>query len=282
MIEVVFSNSACGSLKTAQHSLGGVAVEEGMPLAGKPEDVYSFPLALSVGEISNGFFKIERFEILSSMYSMFPQGEDVAQELFWQGTKNFCTALNRVEQGEDIRIWYSSHPDEQCGLRWFLSEIGQLSYRGDVWLVEMPAWEVKDNHIVEACNSWGEMEPREWAESLRYQKKAPSVLCKALAQDWKQLQQENAPLRAEVNGKLCSVPETFYDPFIWKEIGEQPEEFREEEVIGQVLGKYQLGICDAWIALRLEAMVHSGILEVADQMPEAGPIYQKVLRKAQA
>ena len=41
---------------------------------------------------------------------------------------------------------------------------------------------------------------------------------------WNQLQNENAPLRAMLNGKLQSVSEDIYDSFILREIAEQPEE----------------------------------------------------------
>ena len=65
---------------------------------------------------------------------------------------------------------------------------------------------------------------------------------------WKQLQQENAPLRIYLNGKLQSASENIYDSFILREVDEQADEFSEANLIGNVLGKNQLGIGDAWIA----------------------------------
>ena len=70
----------------------------------------------------------------------------------------------------------------------------------------------------------------------------------ACAMKWNQLQNENAPLRAMLNGKLQSVSEDIYDRFILREIAEQPEQFKMAIVIGNVLGKYQLGISDVWIS----------------------------------
>ncbi len=69
---------------------------------------------------------------------------------------------------------------------------------------------------------------------------------------WNQLQNENAPLRAMLNGKLQSVSEDIYDSFILREIAEQPEQFKMAIVIGNVLGKYQLGISDVWISNRID------------------------------
>ena len=54
-----------------------------------------------------------------------------------------------------------------------------------------------------------------------------------------------------LNGKLQSVSEDIYDSFILREIAEQPEQFKMAIVIGNVLGKYQLGISDVWISKRL-------------------------------
>ena len=51
---------------------------------------------------------------------------------------------------------------------------------------------------------------------------------------WNQLQNENAPLRAMLNGKLQSVSEDIYDSFILREIAEQPEQFKMAIVIGKV------------------------------------------------
>ena len=63
---------------------------------------------------------------------------------------------------------------------------------------------------------------------------------------WRQLQEENAHLRVMLNGQLQSVSEDIYDSFILREIAAQKEEFNMAVVIGKVLGKYQLGISDAW------------------------------------
>lgn len=94
------------------------------------------------------------------------------------------------------------------------------------------------------------------------------------------LQAENAPLRAMVNGGLRSVPEDFYDPWILREIAAQEETFYEGRLIGAVLEKYRLGIGDAWIALRVEAMVRAGKLIAREAAAEGKPAYHRHLQKA--
>lgn len=101
-----------------------------------------------------------------------------------------------------------------------------------------------------------------------------------IARAWAALQAENAPLRAVVNGGLRSVPEDFYDPWILREIAAQEETFYEGRLIGAVLEKYRLGIGDAWIALRVEAMVRAGKLIAREAAAEGKTAYHRHLQKA--
>lgn len=96
---------------------------------------------------------------------------------------------------------------------------------------------------------------------------------------WTQLQNENGPLRAMLNGKLQSVSEDIYDSFILREIAEQPEQFKMALVIGNVLGKYQLGISDVWISSRIDKMIENGILDIIKDAPKGDGNYCRILRK---
>ena len=81
--------------------------------------------------------------------------------------------------------------------------------------------------------------------------------------EWSRLQEENAPLRAIVNGRLHSVREDFYDPFIRARIHDRT--LRVGQLIGEVLGRYQLGIGDWWIAKRIQAMADHGELIIVSK-----------------
>ena len=110
-------------------------------------------------------------------------------------------------------------------------------------------------------------------------KKLPADYLLSLANHWKELQQENVSLRAVLNGKLVSVPDSLYDIFILRELEKQEDEFNEAQLVGQVLGKYQLGIGDGWIALRLEQFIRDGLLiPVTAPEPDA-PVYHRILKK---
>lgn len=312
MIDIVFSDSACGSLKMAQHygegpfRSGCVSVfvchddgspatadeiqaaqqeaeaqarrewEQGEPMDGNSADVYGFHLGLSIGDISEDIPGPLRQKALEPLYSFYP-GENVASELLQNAAAQLHDIQNRVSNGEDLRLWYSDQPDELCGLYWLLTQLPPQ--RGRIYLVKLPEWELREDGSIARYNSWGDIAPGQWRRFLSWQTPAPTAFCRACAGIWRTLQAENAPLRAVLNGRLVSMPETLYDSFITREIAAQEGTFREARLIGSVLGKYQLSIGDAWIALRIEEMIRAGRLEAMTQASPDVPAYHRILRK---
>ena len=126
------------------------------------------------------------------------------------------------------------------------------------------------------------MEPERFGTYVSRQREASPVLRSALAQEWEALRQENGPLRAVVNGRLCTVSADFYDFALRRVLAEQPEEFHQARAIGLALGKHLPGISDCYLALRMEAMLACGELEVVAAAPEDGPAYHRRLRKTAA
>lgn len=313
MIEIVFSDSAHGSLALAQtygkgsYNDGAASVcylgdetptpeeleraqreaearcraewEQAVPMGGKVSDIYGFHLALSVGEISEDGIGPQREAALRTLFSIEPPEHraDVATTLLETSKAALKEVLYRLSSSEAVRVWYSDQPDELCGLHWFLAQLPEK--HGPVFLVKLPALVRHGEKTLCRPNGWGEIAPGEWGRFVCLQEEAPSILIRSYAAHWKLLQEENAPLRAVLNGRLLSVRADLYDSFILQEIGAQPEEFREAVVVGNVLGKYQLGISDGWIALRIEEMIRNGLLEAVTQPEKDAPIYHRKLRK---
>ena len=100
MIEIVFSESACGSLKTAQISRNKIYSDNAVslvikksdraksfqkqcrvmkrnviPINGKVEDIYCFELALSVGDISENNIGHQRKKVMKRLYSFYCKEE---------------------------------------------------------------------------------------------------------------------------------------------------------------------------------------------------------------
>ncbi|MEG0772650.1 DUF3658 domain-containing protein [Clostridium sp.] len=318
MIEIVFSDSACGGLKMAQHygegkyQDGGIGVivshadgskptkeeveaaqreakekarlawESAIPLGGNTADIYGFNLVLSVGDISENQPGIKRKQTLENLYSVYPndEGHHAAQEMLKRVNEDLKTVQERAAAGEFLRIWYSNQPDEMCGLYWFMEQLNQWKVHGrQVSIVKLPELEPDEKGNLVQKSGWGEVAPGEWHRYLALQKPVLPVFEQSCASHWQELQRENAPLRATLNGQLISAPETLYDGFILREIAAEGEEFQEAMVIGRVIGKYQLGIGDSWIAFRIEEMIRAGKLESVTAVAKDMPIYHRVLKK---
>ena len=244
MIEIVFSDSACGSLKIAQRFGGG-----------NSSDIFGFNLSLSIGDISE-------------------------QEIFKRSNTALEMVQKRISAGEPIRIWYSNQPDEMCGLFWFMWLLDHWNADSEkIFIVKLPEWEADENGNIIRKNSFSEVAPEEWSRYLDLQKPVLPLFITACSLHWQTLKEENAPLRAILNGILVSVSECLYDDLIHREIAAENETFRESMIIGRILGKYQFGISDFWVAYRIEEMIHAGLLEVVPSDIEDKRSYSRMLKK---
>ncbi len=318
MLEVVFSDSAAGVMLAAighQYIVGGATAaifvnedgeqdttipqaeieklqreveererrgwENAVPFEGKRENIINLPLALSIGDISETGIEAEREKALTLLMGAFPDmTSQVVGELLNTARKSYAVLLEQAQNGEPIRVWVSREPDAMCGLYWLMEQLRPIGLEKlDVTLVELPEWEERSNGTVVRYTGWGEVEPYRFGAMARLGKKLPVNALHALANRWRELQQENTVLRAVLNGRLVSVPESIYDSFILRELEKQENEFKEAQLVGQVLGKYQLGIGDSWIALRIEQFIKDGLLiPVTAPKPDV-PIYHRILQK---
>lgn len=306
MMDVVFSRSACGSLKIAQHYgqgeyTGAVSVlcaaregeecaapapgvqqaarqrarrewEAARPLGGDPANVFCLEGGWSMGDIAESQFPQGRRRLLERLFAASFGGsadeqKRVIEESLEELQASLQTVLERSARGEEVRVWYSAGPDDACGMCWLLAKLHGLESHGPVSLIRLPDWEYGEDDTMTRYTGWGEVSPGKWGEFLHLAELARPALLRACAWRWRELQRENAPLRVCLNGTLQSVPETFYDGFILRELEELPQEFLEASLVGSVLGKYQLGVGDSWLALRIEAFCRQGLLEVAQDGP---------------
>lgn len=314
MMDVVFSQSACGSLKIAQHYgqgayTGAVGVlcapaegktpsvpapemqqaaerqarrewEAARPLGGDPADVFCLEGGWSMGDIAEGQFPQGRQRLLERLWAAsFGESEAERKQAIGKALESLQsslqTVLARSARGEELRVWYSDNPDDACGLCWLLAQLNGLDAPGPVQLIKLPAWEYGEGNTLYSHTGWGEISPGEWGKYLPLAQPARPALLNACAARWRQLQRENSPLRVCLNGGLQSVPETFYDGFLLRELEQLPDTFLEAALVGNVLGKCQLGIGDGWLAVRIEDFCRKGWLEVVTD----GPGIRRKLRK---
>lgn len=311
MIEILFSESAAASLSIASRNGGSGGHtfigdtdgklthdeiqkmireseerersnwEKAIPLEIERKDILCFPLALSVGEITEPGIGEQRETTLKKLMGIYPDNiKPAALDMLDTAKKSLKELLYRAEKGERIRIWTSDNPDEACGLCWLIDQLKSIGFENlDVTFVKLPDFHVMPDGTVVIYSSWGEVAPHQWGRLTSLGQKLPVNYMHALSFRWQQLKQENEPFRAVVNRQLGSVPETFYDPFIIRELDAQEDEFMEADLIGKIIGKYSLGIGDSVIALRIEQFIKDGMLKVVTHANAGDPSYHRMLRK---
>ena len=317
MLEIVFSDSACGTLKYAQHfgqgeyqrGCIGVVVshddgteptpeeiaqaqrqaeeqerrawEQAIPLGGNPGDVLGFALSLSVGDISEDVPGPKRQAELQKLYSFVVDDmEEDCAKLQDQAQQALDRIFAASRQGELLRIWYSDTPDDLCGFYWLMARLEEAEAQGPVEVIKLPPFISREDGTMVSWRGWGEVDPGQWGRFLDLAQPVSPETRHGCRLIWENLQRENAPLRACLNGRLTSVPADFYDCFLHREIAWQPEEFDEVQVLGRVLSQLP-GVGDGFLAGRIEAIAQAGELEFLTEPPADGARYWRRIRKTQ-
>ncbi|MDY3240501.1 MAG: DUF3658 domain-containing protein [Anaerovoracaceae bacterium] len=319
MVEIVFSESACACLKEAYSygrgpypdaapamvyygTRGGEPLSEAekakiiqehheqerkrwetaVPMEGSTGDVYDLGYGLSAGDISEEEFGEKRMEEMLPFYADAPERIDGRSEIMkkmkrW--AEGLERAMERIREGEPVRIWYSDNPDEACGMLWFLWKIHRLGIScREITAVKLPGWIYNESTAtLKQMQSWGELEPGLWGTLKENGHVLPQRFCEVCAMQWEALRRENAPLRAVMSGRVVSVEDDFYDRFLLDAFESPQEEVREGRLIGRVLNR-QLGVWDGWLHLRIGKFIDDGRIEVVKES-EADQIYGRILRK---
>lgn len=313
MLEVLFSESAAGSLKMAMNHnsvIGGcISIigthEDGSPLSAKEterlqqeheeqerrrwaqavplrgdtRDILSFPLWLSIGPIDEEGIGPLREATLTQLLSIYPQGRQTAAEIL-ASTRERLDALLARAPHEPIRIWVDRTPDAACGLRWLLAQLRPLGFENlDLQVVQLPALRPGEEGLT--LSDLGELHPSEWGSLAQNTRPLPAAQAAALATQWRGLQAQNAPLRAVLNGVLVSAAEDLYDPYLRWVLDDLDDTFQEAALIGRTLGQFPMGYGDAWLAMRVEQWIADGKLQVVTKPDAGSPAYHRMLRKTE-
>lgn len=287
MIEVLFGESEAGSMKAAKNRtvtgpvnglLNGPVSELGagrkLPLRkcftgwieGTSEEVICLGFMMDMGDIKEPIDSTYRRELIYSMYAQnqWEQDDEADEELKHTGDV-YIEELHRLksflDRGEKVRIWYSDAPYSRCGL-YSLCQIlcrRLKEYENEISAVRLPEYIIRDKETV-FYQSWGEVSAEEFAGFLPYEKPLSGDEIRMYAGLWSALVEENSPLRAVINGKVCSVSDDFYDFLIWERLKDEP--VKEGRLIGDILGQSQLGVGDWWYARRIEYYIRQGKIRV--------------------
>lgn len=264
MLEITFSESAHGFLRISK----GFAKRE----------ILCFPLMWSIGDISDSTPGQARRDVLHRMctFDLDECREQIDRQMK-EAAASYQTLLERAAEGEAVRVWYSRQPDELCGFYWLMAQLDGMP-DCPVSAAKLPLYVETGKDELVAHNCWGEVSPE---ECLIPQEQAVSLnVRRSAARHWQELQEENAPLRAEINRRLVSVPEDFYDCFIRTELPQMGEAFLQGRLIGRVMSRNQMGLHGGLLPERIDAMVQTGELEIIKAAPEDCPSdSRRILRK---
>lgn len=275
MIEVLFNDSAAGALACAKEdgdgTSGGTEVVitadqngnmtsepwepepySGPTIEGSPSDIVLIWLMADIGDISN--LPDSRKNLLQKMDEIYAGEDDWKDDVNWpaEAIIRMYAEADRLREaakaGEHVRIWWSDAVGEVCGFYWVMEILKGSA--GPVSSIKIPV-------------SAEELTPERFVQLLSSEQSIESTRRRSLALEWKKLSAENAPLRAMVNGPLCSVPIDFYDYVLRGVISEG--ESRVISIIGQAMIKGPDGISDWWYAGRLKEMIAAGELKVVEK-----------------
>jgi hypothetical protein len=294
MLEVVFSDSEKGSMKVAKNynaktMLGGAngyigkkptkaELEkhfEGQSVGGNSQDVVNIGFFLDIGGISGEIDGNERQDIFRKLWGRFVFDKKEQEQFFQNQRRDMEKLLSAAKDGIPIRIWKSNAPYSACGFHFVCHLLENIDC--DIRVVSLPEYKpISENEIAEYSH-WGEVHAGKFYQFLSLEKQLTKIEKKTNSNHWNGLMEENAPLRAVLNGKLTSVPENIYDFIIMKNLPDN--DFIMARFIGKLLGEYRLGISDCWYALRIDKMIEENKLIVVKDKDPSHP-YGKVLRKA--
>lgn len=303
MIELLFSDSAAGSMKIAKSMkhgeryacavgvIGGTKKEQceflkkakkqqvwtGTDMEGSSQDVEALSLALDIGDISDSQFDSfldTRKKTIDALMAHFPGAPaDAMRETTQKAIARLLSAKTTLEP---VRLWICDFdPAELCGLYFVCNFMSDA--KTPLSVVHVP-YEFEKDSIVYRYRGTGEMRPEEIGALVKYEIPITDVRRKAYSDIWNKLMSENAPLRVVVNGTLMSVPEYFYDFALRNNMPDG--EFKVAELIGKTLIQIP-GVGDNWLFMRIQSMISSGKLvevcaETADH-PYSGMIKRRDL-----
>lgn len=265
MLEVVFDSSA---------KIGMKIEGKDKSIDGCFENIVYIGFYFDMGDISGKIDGMERQEVFQNIWGHVNFDKNEMEEFFNMQRDDMRKLLTAAKQGVPIRIWKSNAPFSACAFSFVCDVLRNIDCK--ISVVSLPKHIAMPNNTIVSYSSWGAIASGQFYSFLTYEKELSTMEKIMQADLWQDLRQENSPLRAIVNGQLISVPEDFYDHIIINNIPEG--EFIMARLIGEILGKYELGISDSWYALRIHKMIEENILKVVRDNSISHP-YEKILKK---
>lgn len=300
MLEVVFGNSAkaaimmAKSFKAGKKLIGHPSISfigelsgkekrkiiknlkrelsEGEELDGNSWEVINLGFHLDIGDISGEIDDEKRMLEFRRLYSSVDFEDEEVKAFFSSQREDFNTLIEYANRGEDIRVWITDSAATLCGLAYLCNILKNINCH--ISVISRPDKDTMFEENIKFFDDWGACPQNQFYLFTEYEHKLSDEEKQAQSEIWEKLTLENSPLRANNNGKLISVSEDYYDHLIMNCIPEG--EFVMARLIGEVLGKYPIGIHDGWYSLRINRMIRDSIFEVISNGDITHP-YGKIL-----
>jgi hypothetical protein len=246
----------------------------GDALGGSGEDAVCIGFNLDVGDIAHEIDSDERKGTFVKLFGSIDFEQSEIEEFFRYQRDDLRKLISAARNGTPIRVWKSNTPFSACGYAYLCDVLQDLDCK--ISMIVLPESIPTQNNTIVSYVDWAEIQPGQFHRFLYLEREISTEEKLVQSELWQNLKRENAGLRALVKRQLISAPEDFYDPIIIKNIPEG--EFVMARLMGNILGKYPLGISDGWYALRIKKMIDDSYLEVVGNRDTSHP-YGKILRK---
>ena len=142
-------------------------------LEGTAEEVICLGFLLDIGDIREAVDSQYRKDLIYSLYAQEQWGKDPEldeelRNLAECYINEMARLKNYLDDGEQIRIWYSDAPYSICGFYQLCSIL--TKYDNSIQVVKLPQYCVRNNVTISYKN-WGEIDAEEFAGFLPYEKK---------------------------------------------------------------------------------------------------------------
>lgn len=254
MLDICFGSSECGTLKCGLKTT---------------HVTYSY-FGLELGEISSESFDFCREKWVDDFFRDLPKKE--RDKIKRDQKERFKKIIDAAKSGEQLRIWFASSPCSKCGYYHLIYEL--RDFNCDISVVEMP----KEAGIKRAGdNSWGEVNVWDIEKYIPLTHNLARAERQRIADLWKKLAKENAPLRLNINGVITSVPEDYLDEEI---LSYAPKgQYKLGRHIAECLVRCTHGLSDGFYAGRIIQLARQGKLRMVNEQKRPN-FYSSILEKS--
>lgn len=205
------------------------------------ENVLCIGYALDIGPIDYDDNMEKRKAVLKRLEYPFEVSEECEiNDFFDRQRKDIKELLDSAETHKHICLWRSREPHNLCAFAYTCYLLSNI--KCEITYIDLP----------EDMLSWSFVPSNKYCEYLHLEEKLELNTKLFYINKWIELKNENASMRAIVNGSLTSVDESFYDWFILSSITREGNIIA--DVVLNILNDYRLGISPYLIYLRIMAM----------------------------